>query len=198
MINFINDSQDIPYLVFRKKYNEAVKINQPFIEAMAITSFSKKNNEVDARFVNLKIVDSTNFIFFTNYFSPKASDFNEHPQVSLAFFWDTTNTQVRIKAKIKKTSSNFNNQYFKGRSKEKNILAISSNQSSKIDSYDLIKKKYEKTLKEKKIENCPDYWGGYAFTPTYIEFWEGHKHRINKRDVYKLEDKNWNNFILQP
>ena len=198
MINFINDCKDIPYLIFKKKYDEAIKKNQTFVEAMVITSFSKKNNEVDTRFVNLKIVDSSNFIFFTNYLSPKAIDFNEHPQVSLAFFWDKTNTQVRIKAKIKKTSSNFNNQYFKGRPKEKNILAISSNQSSKVDSYDLIKKKYEKTLREKKIENCPDYWGGYACTPYYFEFWTGHRHRINLREAYSNIGNKWEKSILEP
>ncbi len=198
MISFINDCQEIPYLIFKEKYNEAIKKNQSFIEAMAITSFSIKNNEVDSRFVNLKIVDSKSFIFFTNYLSPKAFDFDEHPQVSLSFFWDTTNTQIRIKATIKKTSLKYNNQYFKGRSKEKNILAICSNQSSEIDSYDLIKKKYEKTLKEKKIEDCPDYWGGYACIPYYFEFWTGHKHRINIREAYSKNGYKWKKAILEP
>ena len=137
-------------------------------------------------------------LFFTNYLSPKAADFNEHPQVSLSFFWDTTNTQVRIKAKIEKTSFDYNNQYFKARSKEKNILAICSNQSSEIDSYDLVKKKYDKTLKEKKIENCPDYWGGYACTPYYFEFWTGHRHRINFREAYSKNGYKWKKAILEP
>lgn len=198
MINFINDCQEIPFLLFREKYNQAFKKNQSFIEAVAVSSYSVKNNEVNSRYVNLKIVDSKNFIFFTNYLSPKANDFNEHSQVSLSFFWETINTQVRIQAKIKKTSSEYNDEYFKGRCREKNILAVCSNQSNEIDSYHLIKKKYEKTLKEKKIKSCPDYWGGYECTPYYFEFWTGHKHRINLREAYSNHGNKWKKTILEP
>ena len=48
------------------------------------------------------------------------------------------------------------------------------------------------------LKNCPDYWGGFAFTPYYFEFWEGHKSRINKRLVFKKIEKNWEKSIIQP
>ena len=41
-----------------------------------------------------------------------------------------------MKAKISKTSDEFSDQHFQGRTKEKNALAISSNQSEIIDSFD--------------------------------------------------------------
>ena len=48
------------------------------------------------------------------------------------------------------------------------------------------------------LKKCPDFWGGYSFTPYYFEFWEGHESRLNKREVYKKSDDIWKHFILQP
>ena len=90
-----------------------------------------------------------------------------------------------MKAKIKKTSNEFNQKYFFDRSEEKNALAISSNQSKQIDSYNQVKENYNKSLKTDDLKKCPEYWGGYSFTPYYFEFWEGHESRLNKREVYK-------------
>jgi pyridoxine/pyridoxamine 5'-phosphate oxidase len=45
-----------------------------------------------------------------------------------------------MKAKIKRTTDEFNQEYFFDRSEEKNALAISSNQSKPIDSYTKLKK----------------------------------------------------------
>ena len=50
--------------------------------------------------------------------------------------------QIRMKARINKTSKEFNQKYFKNRSVEKNALAISSNQSSPIKSFDHVIKKF--------------------------------------------------------
>ena len=84
------------------------------------------------------------------------------------------------------------------RSKEKNALAISSSQSKKIDSYEEILINFQKTLENEDLDNCPDYWGGYSFTPYYFEFWVVHNSRINKRRVFELKDRCWTSFILQP
>ena len=59
-------------------------------------------------------------------------------------------------------------------------------------------KNYENTLKRDNLGECPEYWGGYSFIPYYFEFWEGHKSRINKREVYEIKDNKWINYFLQP
>jgi pyridoxine/pyridoxamine 5'-phosphate oxidase len=103
-----------------------------------------------------------------------------------------------MKAKIKKTSRKYNNEYFKSRSLEKNALAISSNQSKLISSYDLVIEKYNEAKKEKNLKICPEYWGGFSFKPYEIEFWEGSDFRLNKRNLYQLADKIWHHQILEP
>lgn len=198
MIKFQNLNKEEPYLKLKKKHDEAMNKNQKFIEAITISSFSKQNNEINSRYVNLKFVDNNEFIFFSNYDSPKAKEFIEHDQITALFFWNTTNTQIRIKAKIKKKSTEYNQKYFLERSSKKNALAISSKQSQPIDSYQSVIKKYKKSLELDNLKKCPDFWGGYSFTPYYFEFWEGHLTRLNKRDVYKKNDDHWNHYFLQP
>ena len=113
-------------------------------------------------------------------------------------YWPVINLQIRLKAKIKKTSAEYNKKYFAERSPEKNALAISSNQSKIISSYEDVKENYNKTLKSNNLDKCPEFWGGYSFNPYYFEFWEGHNTRLNKRDIYKKNEKNWDHFFLQP
>ena len=102
MINIEKIANLPPFTEFKKQYNLAFKYDQKNIEAMAISSFSKELNEVDSRFVNLKFIENKEFIFFSNFDSPKAIQFKSHEQVSLLFYWNSTNIQIRIKGVIKK------------------------------------------------------------------------------------------------
>ena len=198
MIKFNNLNQAIPYQLLKEKYDEALNLGQKGIEAISISSFNKDINEVDSRYVNLKFINKDEFIFFSNYDSPKAAAFNSHNQIAALIYWSSINVQIRMKAKVKKTSKEFNQKYFFDRSEEKNALAISSNQSKEIDSYNQVKENYNKSLKNDDLRKCPKYWGGYSFTPYYFEFWEGHESRINKREVFQKIDGVWKQSILQP
>jgi pyridoxamine 5'-phosphate oxidase len=124
MIEFINLSRKKPYSIFKEKYDLALKNGQKNIEAMSISTYNTEKKEVDSRYVNLKFIDQENFIFFTNYNSPKSLAIKSHNQISALFFWQTINIQIRINAKIYRTTEEFNMNYFKQRSKEKNALAI--------------------------------------------------------------------------
>jgi pyridoxamine 5'-phosphate oxidase len=198
MIKFNNLSQEHPYLLFKRIYIESLKAKQQNIEAICISSYSLKNKDVNARFVNLKFVNEKEFIFFSNYNSPKSKDFEFHDQITGLLYWNSTNTQIRMKARIKKTSLDFNQEYFAKRSKKKNALAISSSQSNIVSSYNVVKENYEKSIEEDDLMKCPDYWGGFSFTPYYFEFWKGHETRLNRREVYSLNNSEWIKSYLQP
>lgn len=187
-----------PYIIFNNYYMDAIAKNQQSIEAMSVSSYNKDLDEVESRFVNLKYINMDEWVFFSNYNSKKAKDFNTHSQVSVLFYWDKINTQIRLKAKIKKTSRKLSNEHFLKRSQEKNALAISSNQSALIKSYDHILDRYNRTKEKEDLLKRPDYWGGFSFTPYYFEFWEGDNSRINKRNVYERDGDTWNHLILQP
>ena len=197
MIKFEDLIQETPYLIFKENYEEAIKANQKNIEAISISSYSNEKKEVNSRYVNLKFVNKSKFIFFSNYNSPKSKEFENHNQITALIYWNKTNIQIRMKAIIKKTSKDFNQLYFSQRDKKKNALAICSKQSNPIDSYETFQNKFDFSLKNNDLNICPDYWGGFSFTPFYFEFWEGHESRLNKREVYELRDDKWIHSFLQ-
>jgi pyridoxamine 5'-phosphate oxidase len=198
MIKFDILNQEMPYLLLKERYDEAINAGQKGIEAISISSYNKETGEVDSRYVNLKFIINDEFIFFSNYNSPKASSFNSHSQIAALLYWPSINVQIRMKAKIKKTSNEFNQKYFFDRAKEKNALAISSKQSKRIGSFERVKENYEHTLLNGDLKTCPKYWGGFSFVPFEIEFWQGNDYRLNKRNLYKKEENTWKHFILEP
>ena len=58
MITFDNLIQETPYLILKDKYDEAFKAKQKNIEAISISSYSSKKQEVNSRYVNLKFVNN--------------------------------------------------------------------------------------------------------------------------------------------
>jgi len=198
MTKFINPSCETPYKKFIEYFNRAISRKQKAVDAICISSYNNNLNEVDSRYVNLKFIQNKDFIFFSNYNSPKANAFNSCNQISALVYWPSINVQIRMKAKIKKTSKDYNQKYFFDRSEEKNALAISSNQSKLIESYKQVRENYNKTLNNDDLKKCPEYWGGYSFKPYEIEFWEGNEFRLNKRNLYRKENNTWNHFILEP
>lgn len=197
LIKIKNDLE--PYQKFYSLFSEAQKNNQKAIDAVSISSFNTETNEVESRYVNLKYIIDEEWIFFSNYNSKKASDFSSHDQISVLFYWDLLNVQIRIKAHIKKTDSAFSDLHYSKRNMSKNAIAVSSKQSKQIDSYDKVISNYQSALNNKDLlKKRPHYWGGYSFTPFYFEFWEGHEFRLNKRNIFHISDNEWKSFIIQP
>jgi pyridoxamine 5'-phosphate oxidase len=198
MIRIIQKNQSKPYKLFNIFYEEACKKSQKGINVISISSYNIKENEVNSRYVNLKYIDDDKWTFFTNYNSNKAKDFKSHDQISALIYWDKINLQIRMKARIELSSNAFSDLHFQNRSSEKNALAISSDQSRQIESYEAIIKKYNSQLIKPNNNIRPSYWGGYSFTPYEIEFWEGNEFRLNKRNLYKKDMNKWNHYILEP
>tara|TARA_Y100000741_G_scaffold172227_1_gene130494 strand:+ start:57 stop:656 length:600 start_codon:yes stop_codon:yes gene_type:complete len=199
MIKFLNLNSDKPYIHFQSLYQDALDNGQKGIEAISVSSYNQIKKEVEARYVNLKYIADNEWTFFSNYHSPKASQFESHSQVSILIYWASINAQIRMKAKIFKTSAKFSDEHFQGRTKEKNALAISSNQSQTIESFDEVAKNFNETLDAMTSETVrPNFWGGYSFIPYYFEFWQGHENRLNKRHAFKQEDDQWTEQLLQP
>jgi len=44
----------------------------------------------------------------------------------------------------------------------------------------------------------PPHWGGYAFTPDRLEFWQGRPNRLHDRLQFTREAAGWQRRRLQP
>jgi len=195
-ISDINKSE--PYLKFLETYNKALEANQKNTEAIVISTYDETNKETDCRIVNLKYIIDEEWIFFSNYNSPKAKQILTCNKISCLLFWPKINTQIRLKSKIKKTSVKISDSHFSARNKEKNAIAISSNQSEYISSYKKVINNFNDSLKNHDCKTRPDYWGGFSFFPYYFEFWVGHEKRLNHREVYEKKGSNWVSYNVQP
>jgi len=199
MIELDRSNKSIPYKLFYKLYDECILQGQTSPEAIVISTLNSQSNEVNSRFVNLKYILGEEWIFFSNYNSSKGLEIDSHDQISAVLYWHSIGLQVRIKAKIKKTSTIFSDEHFNKRTNEKNALAISSDQSKEIESYEHVKENFYKIINNKDyLFQRPQFWGGYSFIPDEFEFWQGHKSRLNKRESYIKKENDWKYIILQP
>ncbi len=201
MIKILQLNNSEPYVIFNEHYLKALEAGEEHIEAISVASLDKFQSMVDSRYVNLKYINDNEWIFFSNYQSKKAAQFETHDQVAVSILWKSIYVQVRMMAKIKRTSKDFSDKHFLNRSDKKNALAISSHQSNVTDSYEDVLENYNKVLENKEIlKSRPDYWGGYSFQPFSFEFWEGNSYRLNRREKFILSSDNgaWTRQFLQP
>jgi pyridoxamine 5'-phosphate oxidase len=196
-MNIDNISNEDPYKILKYFYLKAIEKDQSSIEAFLIASYSM-NFGVNCRYVNLKFIKENEFIFFSNYESNKAKQFLENDRISTLIYWNKVHVQIRMTGTVSKKSADFNNIYFRSRSKEKNALSISSSQSKRVNSYEDVIKSYDTVFRSNDLYKCPDYWGGYSFIPDFFEFWEGDINRINKRTCYERQEDGWIKYYLEP
>ena len=154
-----------------------------------------------SRVVLLKQYNEDGFTFYTNYDSQKGKAIEANPKICLSFFWPSIEQQVIIKGEAKKVSSLISDTYFASRPKGSQLGAAVSNQSSVIDSREVLVEKLKEL--EGKYENTaierPENWGGYIVVPHEIEFWQGRPNRLHDRISYKLQEKNtWKIERLSP
>lgn len=184
---------------FEKWWQNAVEAQIDEPNAM-ILSTCGNGGTPSARVVLLKGLLPEGFIFFTNYDSRKAKEIEENPAVSLLFFWQEMERQIRIEGIAKKITTEQSEKYFASRPRESQIGAWSSPQSRVIPNREYLQQnelKYEQEYENKQIP-MPPFWGGYFIEAKRIEFWQGRPGRLHDRLLYTLTEKGWQIERLAP
>lgn len=152
------------------------------------------------RTVLLKGFSETGFRFFTNLESAKAQHIAANDQVCLIFPWLSMERQVIIQGRAQKLSNKENLAYFLTRPRDSQLAAWVSEQSSPIDSRELLLGKFKEMTERfaNKDISLPAFWGGYNIVPSRIEFWSGGEKRLHDRFEYVKEGEQWVRNRLQP
>ncbi|XP_014259675.1 pyridoxine-5'-phosphate oxidase-like [Cimex lectularius] len=191
---------DDPIKQFDHWFQEAKncsKILEP--NAMCLATCNKLGRP-SCRFVLLKGYGEEGFTFYTNGESRKGQDMEENSYVSIAFYWEHLSRQIRIEGQVSKLPEEESLKYFKSRPISSQISAAASQQSSVIESREVLVEKATE-LQEKFGDNVekPKHWGGYLINPDKIEFWQGQSNRLHDRIIFeRKEGSAWVRYRLAP
>ncbi len=137
--------------------------------------------------------------FYTNYTSQKGRALREGGPVSATFVWLELQRQVTILGTASKVSEAESDAYFALRPREAQVGAWTSEQSSEIDSRDVLMHRFDE-LSSRFGDHVPrpPHWGGYRIVPHEVEFWQGRPNRLHDRFRYLRSDDGWTRHRLSP
>lgn len=196
-----------PFALFQDWFQLAQTKELSFPDAMTVASINPQGFP-SHRVVLLKKIyfDENNpiskrgFIFFTNMNSPKSQDLLKDPKTSLCFHWKSLAQQVRIEGLAHRISEQEANDYFSSRPRQSQIGAWASDQSSPLDSKNLLEEKvteFNGKFKDQEVPR-PPHWSGFLIEPHYFEFWTEKPYRLHERKTFSFKNGDWQEQLIFP
>lgn len=187
-----------PFQQFQLWMTDAIASTEAEPTAMVLSTVDA-HMQPHSRVVLLKDFSEKGFVFFTNYEGNKSRQIEEDMKVSLLFFWQSLERQVRITGTAEKISDRDSDDYFHSRPAESRVGAWASPQSRVISEYEVLTNRFEEY--KNKFGNDiprPPHWGGFVVKPTTFEFWQGRPNRLHDRLYYTQQNQNWKIERLAP
>ena len=189
-----------PFRLFDEWYADAQASEPNDPGAMALAT-ADADGRPSVRIVLLKAHGPGGFIFYTNERSRKGDELAQNPRAALLLHWKSLRRQVRIEGLVSRVSSEQSDAYFATRSRDSQLGAWASEQSSPLPSRDEFEMRYEEMRERFDGVDVPrpPHWGGFSIDPETIEFWIDKPHRLHERRLFtRLADGSWTEGLLYP
>ena len=189
-----------PFRLFDEWFADAQASEPNDPGAMALST-ADADGRPSVRIVLLKAHGPDGFAFYTNERSRKGDELAQNPRAALLLHWKSLRRQVRIEGPVSRVSSEQSDAYFATRSRDSQLGAWASDQSSPLPSRDEFENRYQKM--QAKFDGVdvprPPHWGGFSIDPETIEFWIDKPHRLHERRLFtRLADGSWTEGLLYP
>lgn len=188
-----------PITQFRRWFDEAVSADQPEPEAMALGTANPRG-EPSLRWVIMRAVDESGFVFYTDERSQKVAEIAANPVAAVGFRWWVLGRQVRARGTVAPAARAESDAYFATRPRGSQIGAWASTQSAVLssraeldDHVATVVARFEGTDVPR-----PPWWGGYRITPVEVEFWQNREDRLHDRIRYRRDNGLWRVERLSP
>ncbi len=188
-----------PLSLFNRWLQEAIEAEVDEPTAVIVGTVSPEGRP-STRTVLLKGLHDGKFVFYTNYESRKGRQLAQNPYISLSFVWHALERQIHIEGIATKVPPEESDEYFRKRPYKKpgRCTNFSKSTYNKQNAINTVFCQEAARWIGKEVER-PDNWGGYAVTPTRIEFWQGRPNRLHDRFLYTLQpDGEWKISRLAP
>jgi pyridoxamine-phosphate oxidase len=150
------------------------------------------DDQPSARVVSLQKIDDDGFTFYSNSRSAKGRELAENPRAALVFHWPEIGRQVRVTGKVERTGRTDTDAQFRLQSREAQLGAWASWQSSQIADRAFLNARVAK-LEGKYWDRvpAPSTWAGYCLRPETIEFWQRRSNQLHDRLLYSRHSGAW-------
>jgi pyridoxamine 5'-phosphate oxidase len=181
-----------PFEQFASWFEAAMSADIENANAMTLAT-ATKDGRPSARYVLLKEYDERGFVFFTNYSSQKGQELAENPQAAIVFYWIQFHRQIRICGQVSKVSESESAAYLNGRQRGSRLSALASDQSSVIESRQVLEQTVALLATQHEGDDIPHppQWGGYRLEPDEFEFWQGRADRLHDRFRFRMVNRDW-------
>jgi pyridoxamine 5'-phosphate oxidase len=181
-----------PFEQFASWFEAAMSAEIENANAMTLAT-ATKDGRPSARYVLLKEYDERGFVFFTNYSSQKGQELAENPQAAIVFYWIQFHRQIRICGQVSKVSESESAAYLNGRQRGSRLSALASDQSSVIESRQVLEQTVALLATQHEGDDIPHppQWGGYRLEPDEFEFWQGRADRLHDRFRFRMVNRDW-------
>lgn len=198
-------AHDNPFALFDTWFDKARASEPADPEAVALST-ATPDGFPSSRMVLLKdhgpdlLGPGGGFVFYTNTHSRKGGELLANPRAAMLFHWKSLRRQIRIEGTITQVPDAMADAYFASRSRDSQLGALASEQSSPLPSRATFLADIARVTARHLIGPVPrpQHWTGFCLTPTAMEFWMDRAFRLHERRRFVRAGDGWTSSLLYP